>query len=85
MEGLPMSNRTRTSREYSDTVDVNVNTHVDGERLFYTTSVELSGYFGLGVAKRNPADPVDFNLGRQLSLSRALRDLSDNIEKELRP
>lgn len=80
-----MSNRTRTSRNYDDDVKLVVITHVDGERLFYTTSVELRNHYGLGVAKRNPSDPVDFELGRQLSLSRALRDLADNIEKELRP
>lgn len=80
-----MSNRSRTSRNYEENAIVAITAHVDGARSYTTTAVEMKGFAGLGVAKRNHQDPVDFDLGRQLSLARALRDLADNIEKELRP
>lgn len=59
--------------------------HVSTDKEF--TTVVLEGVYegapigGMGTAKRNRGDKYNETVGRQLAMSRALRDLADEIEE----
>lgn len=59
--------------------------HVDSTRQFTTatlvTTIGGIQHVAFGTAKRNVADPYDEAIGTNLSLARALRDLSEALEE----
>lgn len=58
--------------------------HVDSSKQFTTVAMETSfngcKIQGLGTAKRNVTDQYNVAIGGAVALSRALRDLADEVE-----
>lgn len=52
--------------------------HVDPTETFTTVSLIGARYAGLGTAKRNPRDRHDMQVGIDVAMTRALRDLADH-------
>lgn len=57
--------------------------HVDDAQIFTTVTIcAPSGRFtGVGVAKRNPRDTFDMQVGMDIAAGRAMRELADETER----
>lgn len=72
-----MSIETRTFRQ----AELTMLAHVDTTDTYTTVIAIGKRYTGIGVAKRNPRDRVNRQLGLDLASARALRDLADVTER----
>lgn len=57
--------------------------HVDPTQTWTTVTVRGDRFVGVGNAKRNPRDPADPQIGLDHAAARALRDLADQIERNI--
>lgn len=78
-----MSKPRRSARAYDQSHKIDITQHVDPTRTFTTVLITDKDIAGVGVSKRNSEDPVNFEVGYRLAYARALRDLADNIERQV--
>jgi Domain of unknown function (DUF1876) len=55
--------------------------HIDPTETFTTVVLVGDRYFGIGTAKRNPRDKHDPQVGVDIALARAYREVADRLEK----
>lgn len=64
-------------------MSMQVDTYTDGTttEVFIIDPEDATKALGRGVARRRKGDPRDVQVGHELALARALRDMADDIEK----
>lgn len=59
--------------------------HIDASEKFTVVNLIGHRYYGMGVAMRHPDDEYDRQIGVDIAMARALRDLADKVEGGVRP
>lgn len=67
-------------------LELETDTYTDGTttEVVIRNPEDATTYIGRGVARRRKGDPRDIGVGHTIALARALRDMADGIEAELR-
>lgn len=61
-------------------VELDTQVYIDPTETFTVVVVSGERYAGVGVAKRNPKDKPDLQVGYDVASARALRELADQVE-----
>lgn len=65
---------------YSSNEPFGVAIHVDKSKTYTTVMLTGDRYVGIGTSKRNPVDPYDRQVGVDIAMARALREIADFTE-----